>query len=482
MKTIALALVVVSVMGTTAHGQEVFPDVTAELVTARRVLTTPKMAAAVAYVDGADDETVQEWLSLCNAYGPSGDEIQRSRLIYKLFRIYGLENVHIDDEYNVVGIRRGTGGGPAVVLNAHHDNVALWPRDQPVEAFVADGRVWCPAAGDDLMGVVQILTVVRAMNAANIETKGEVWFVTFTGEEPATYYASRGVEHFVRANYPQNLDWRKGDIIVQLHGGGGEGVSVGSTPIRHRTMLRVYSPFEKNRWERHGVDALGRIITRISDEVRDPRASTVSLTETGAGQLTDEILYLNMSMIGASEILNGTAGEAWIRFDLRSPTEARLLKAHADIRRIAQEVTNQAGEGLDFVYEISSKNGTESGIDGWDDVNNAAARMAVAASQALYGTRPVIDPERGCGDCVQAYVAGMPAMSLRGSVIDYGDKGRFEVGAALPLRSAVRRRSVSHDVTESADINRVWSGVKHALLFAVAYAGMAEDRDGQGAR
>src|SRR5690606_9581802 len=166
-----------------------YPDVTAEVAVARRVLETARVQRALAYIDRADEETIQEWLSLCNAYGPSApqtnindfgpssNETPRSRLIYKLFRIYGLENVHIDEARNVIGIRRGSGGGPTVVLNAHHDNVALWPAGQPVEAFVADGRIWCPAAGDDLMGVVQLLTVLRALNAADIRTRGDIWFV-----------------------------------------------------------------------------------------------------------------------------------------------------------------------------------------------------------------------------------------------------------------------------------------------------------------
>ena len=462
--------------------QAVHPDVATELQEARRVLATPQMKQAIAYVDGSDEETVQEWLSLCNAYGPSGNEIGRSRLIYKLFRIYGLENVHIDDQYNVVGIRHGTGGGPTVVLNAHHDNVPLWPKGQPVEAFVADGRVWCPAANDDLLGVVQILTTLRALNAAKIETKGDIWFAAFTGEEagnfspsqqgttlPSSQGPSRGMEQFVRANYPHNLDWKKGDVIAQLHGGGGEGVSAGSTPVRHRTILRVFSPFERDRWRRNALDAVGRIIVRISDEIRDPRAMGASPEGGGGGE---DVLLLNMSMVGASEIINTTASAAWIRFDMRSASEARLMKANNDIRRIAKEVTEKVGEGLDFVYEIVSKNGTEGGIEGFDEVNNAGARMATAASQALYSTRPTIDPTNGCGDCVQAYVAGMPAMSFRGSVIDYGENGRFELKRDIPLNSAVRRRTVGHDVTESADINRAWSGVKHALLFAVAYTGL----------
>jgi hypothetical protein len=131
------------------------------------------------------------------------------------------------------------------------------------------------------------------------------------------------------------------------------------------------------------------------------------------------------------------------------------------------------GEGFTYVYEINQKLGTE-GIAGWDKVDNAPARMACAAAQALYGTTPVIDPTRGCGDCRRAYMGGMPMMSLRGNVIDRGS-GNFEIaqGGGSPLQSQVRRKTSGHDVTQSAEIERLWSGVKHGLLFAVSYTGLA---------
>lgn len=146
------------------EAQETTPPLDRELETVRAVFRTSRFQSAMAYVEQAETETVQEWLSLCNADGPSGQEGGRSRLLYKLFRIYGLERVHINDALNVIGVRPGSGDGPAVVLNSHHDNVALSPVHQPVEGFVADGRVWCPAAFDDLGGTVQMLTVLRAMN------------------------------------------------------------------------------------------------------------------------------------------------------------------------------------------------------------------------------------------------------------------------------------------------------------------------------
>lgn len=457
-----LSLVVVSL----GSEKAVSPDVSKELKIARQLLAKSQVQRALEYVDASDEETVREWLSLCNAYGPQGDEIYRSRLLYKLFRIYGLERVHIDSERNVIGVRPGVGDGPTVVLNAHIDAVKLWPKDQPIEAFVADGRVWAPSAGDDLAGVTQMLTVLRALNAANIETEGDLWFVGLTGEEEY----QTGAAQLVRGNYPHNIDWRNGDILVYFHGGGGEGVSTGSHPYNHMAQLRVFVPIGWNRWRTDAVEALVKIVDRINKELRDPRVSSVSSYDS---ELTTDLLFLNMAMIQGSAIDNGVTTEAWVRFDLRSPSESRLLQADADIQRIAAEVCEEMGEGYTYHYDLYMKLGTE-GIDGWDKVNNAPARMAAAAAQALYGVTPVIDPTSGGADCSRAYEFGMPGMTFRGNVIDHGG-GKFEVRTQRgELKSPVRRKSAGHDVTESAEINRLWSGIKQGLLFVVSYARLAQ--------
>ncbi len=456
------------------------PDVSRELQVARQVMATEAVRKAFTYVEGSRAETVQEWLSLCNAYGISGDEILRSRLIYKLFRIYGLEQGRIDYLRNVIGVRRGTkgraagGNAPTVVLDAHHDVVALWPKDQPIEAFVADNRIWCPSGNDDLMGVVQVLSIVRALNAGNIQTEGDLWFVTLTGEEPAREYASPGSGYFVRSNYPHNIDWHRGDIIVEFHGGGGGGISTGSIVATHRTLLRVFVPINSNRWGPHAMDALGPLLTRLT-ALRDPRAAQgPEGGEQPATAPDSAVLYMNFPMVEASEIVNSPAREVRIPFDLRSNYEARLQRADRDIQRVAAEVTRQLGPGYSYVYEVANKGGIGldmPGIEGWDKVNNAPARMAAAAGVALYGGTPDIDPFGSCGDCRRAYLEGMPMFTFRGDVIDYGG-GRVEHGNS-PLRSETRKVSTGHDVTESAYIDRVWAGVKHGLLFAVSYAGMA---------
>lgn len=463
-----------SLSPTLAYGQfetgEVVLKVPQEEATVRKVLASPEMKKALDYVNASDDETVREWVSLCNAHGPSGDEIFRARLIWKLLRIYGLENVHIDDQRNVIGIRRGTGGGPTVVLNAHFDNNSQgWPKEQPIEAFVADGRVWCPAAGDDLQGVTQVLTILRAMNAGRIQTKGDVWFAFFTGEEPLADNASNGAGLFASSNYPQNLDWKKGDILVQLHGGGGVGVSTGSVEVRHRSQLRIFVPVDRSEWDKHAVDALGPIIDRISKEVRDARAASES--RTSAARPTD-LVMLNMAQIQAGNTLNQTATEASIRFNMHALHEADLWRVHDQIQKIAKEEC--AKLKCTAHYSINSKNGLEGGIPGFDNVNNPPARMAVAASNALYGTVGAVNPIGGCGDCVRAYRNGMPAFSLRGNVVDYGDGRVVKVPERGwdALKSDVRLKTRNHDPTASASIDSLWAAAKHGLVFAVSYAGL----------
>ncbi|MBX6362414.1 MAG: M20/M25/M40 family metallo-hydrolase [Gemmatimonadetes bacterium] len=469
-----LALLLAALAASPAVAQEegeIVLEVPQEEAVARRVLAAPQVQKAMAYIDRSDEETVREWLSICNALGPSGDEIYRARHLWKLLRMYGLENVHIDDQRNVIGIRRGTGGGPTVVLNAHHDNSAIWPKDQPVEAFVADGRVWCPGAGDDLMGVTQVLTILRAMNAGQIQTRGDVWFVFLTGEEPLNDNASRGAELFVLSNYPHNIDWRKGDIMVQLHGGGGAGVSVGSIEVRHRSQLRVFVPVDRSEWDRHAVDALGPIITRISREVRDPRAAS---SERTAADRPKDLVMLNMAVVQAGNTLNQTVTEASVRFNMHALKEADLWRVHNQIMAIAKEEC--AKLGCTYHYSINSKNGLEGGIPGFDAVNSAAARMAVAASNVLYGTTGAVNPVGGCGDCVRAYRNGMPAFSLRGRVVDHGDGRVDRDGRSQSLDSEVRRKTRNHDPTTSAPVDAVWAAAKHGLLFAVSYAGLADTK------
>jgi len=459
--------------------QAVRPDLSRELGEARAVLQHPVFQQALRYVEEQQrdpQELVEAWLGLCEAVGPSGDEIYRSRHIKTLFQIYGLEKVHIDGALNVIGIRPGVGGGPTVVLNAHHDQVALFDKDQPIRAYVAEDRVWCPAAGDDLIGVVQMLGVLAAMNSAGLQTKGDVWFVTLTGEETDF----RGGRHFARSNYPHNLDWRKGDVVIQFHGSGGIGATTGSTPLIHDAKLWFFTPFERQiegeagsdrRWRPHAVDALARAILQIRDELTDSEVDCLRCEGTERADF-----YINMAMVNAVPVRNTPAAEAWVRLDLRAYNPEGMERAHREIMRVAEEACTHV-QDCRFHFEVMSRLGRADTIPGWDPVNNPGARMAAAAAEVLYGFPGSIDPSRGCGDCQGMFMEGLPSMSFRGNVVDWGG-GRFERSDRFAqyggLESKTRQRTSGHHATQSQAIVTLWSGIKHGLLFTAAYAGLAE--------
>ncbi len=470
------------------------PDVSKELAVVQKHLGTAKLKSALEFVEAQiakPDDVIQDWLGVCNALGPSHDEIFRARHIYKMFRIYGLEEVYIDDLYNVVAVRRGKGKGPSIVLNAHHDNVPIWPKEQPVNAFVRDGRVYCPAGGDDIPGVVQLFTVLRALQESKIETEGDIWFVTFSGEETG----SPGALHFARAHYPHNLDWKKGDAFVQLHGGAGEGVTTGSGPIVNRATLRFFTPFERRvedspgadrRWRTHAVDVLARALIRIRTEVTDPRPDCLRCVGPGEGAAgraqtaSRAEHYVNISMVEGSPVVNRPTSEASVRIDMRAPTWPAVRKLHEQIRKIAAEscaeYTNKGfpphfiKERCGYIFDINEVYGRDpvnDKIPGWDMVNNPQARFVAAAATALYGFPPVINSGQGCGDCTNLYQGGLPGMSFRGQVTDHG-KGKFEQDTPDDARQG------GHDVTESMSTEALWAGIKHALVFAVSYAGQTD--------
>jgi acetylornithine deacetylase/succinyl-diaminopimelate desuccinylase-like protein len=80
-----------------------------------------------------------------------------------------------------MGIRRGTAAGPLLAVVAHLDTV--FPEGTNVKVRRDGTRLMAPGIGDNTRGAALMLAVVRAMNAAKIETKSDILFVGNVGEE-----------------------------------------------------------------------------------------------------------------------------------------------------------------------------------------------------------------------------------------------------------------------------------------------------------
>src|SRR6266576_3763905 len=146
------------------------------------------LKAANDYLDRNHDEILREWISITEINAPSGHEQERAKYIERLLRAYHLDDVHYDSVGNLVAVRKGTGGGPVIVFDAHMDTV-FQPGLQ-IKATVREGKVYAPGIGDDTRNVEALLATIRALNEAKIRTKGDLIFV-FTVQEETTMNGAR---------------------------------------------------------------------------------------------------------------------------------------------------------------------------------------------------------------------------------------------------------------------------------------------------
>src|SRR3989441_2654669 len=150
--------------------------------------------AANDYIDRNHESILHEWIAITEINAPSGQEQQRAKYIESLLRKYHLDDIHYDSAGNLGAVRRGAGGWPLIVFDAHMD--WLFQPGLQIKATLRDGKVYAPGIGDDARNVEALLATIRALNEAKIKTKGDLVFV-FTVEEETTF---RGVKTYVNEN------------------------------------------------------------------------------------------------------------------------------------------------------------------------------------------------------------------------------------------------------------------------------------------
>ncbi len=87
---------------------------------------------------------------------------------------------------NVIGIRRGTGGGRSLLFSSHIDTVPVGPdpwSKQPWGAEVSDGRLWGLGAYDMKGGLAASIVLVRALNDLGIRLQGDLMIESVVDEE-----------------------------------------------------------------------------------------------------------------------------------------------------------------------------------------------------------------------------------------------------------------------------------------------------------
>jgi len=374
-----------------------------------------RVKAAMGYVDKNRDGILKEWIAVTEINAPSKHEQERARYLESLLRKYKLD-VRYDAAGNLIATRKGTGGGPVSVFDAHMDTV--FQPGLKIKATVKDGRVYAPGIGDDTRNIEALLASIRALDAARIKTKGDLVFLFTTDEEAGM----TGAKFYTKENKG------KVDYYVALDGGyeGFTYAGIGINWYRHHFI----GPGGHTRSRTPPYSAtlpLARAIARIY-ELKVP---------------TNPSSNLNIGMLGGSEVPNAKASDAWFTVDLRSTDNNVIADLDKKIAAILDEEAKRAGVTLKTDIISTSPAAVLPG-----NRDSHLVKMAEAVHRAM-GFDPPIG-NAGSNNSSAALLQGITSIST----------------GAGPC-------SDSHALTENCEIDPLYKGIKKMLLLEIALAGLS---------
>lgn len=381
------------------------------------------MQDALRYVDRNFQSQIEEWIRITQIPAPSRMETQRAEYVRSQLEAVDIETT-IDSIGNVVGVRRGTGGGPTVVFAAHMDTVH--PIDTDVTVTRREGRLLAPGVFDNSASVTNMLAAARAMRAAQIRTTGDVIFIGTVQEE----LGLRGMSYW--------LDHNPGvaDMLIALDGGLGP-VAYGALGIRWSRMRfsGAGSHTNTSRGKPHPARAAARCILDIY---------TIPLPPPGSPSRT----VYNVGMINGGKVVNAIAEEVSFTVDVRS-TDPDIL-ASLDSAIVDKCHASASADGVQFRREYLLE--TPAGGTAEHLADRRAHPLVQTAVDALlylgydFGGRPEA-VAFGSTDANAGVVRGIPSVSV----------GRSRGGD-------------QHTLREWAEIESARIGTKQIILLAAALA------------
>lgn len=409
-RALLLFLFVLSILSTTpSHAQSHAEQVKA-------IQEDVRVKSAFDYIDKNQDGILREWIAITEINAPSKQEQERAKFLEGLLRKYKLD-IRYDTAGNLIATRKGSGGGPVTVFDAHMDTV--FQPGLKIKATVRDGRVYAPGVGDDTRNIEALLATIRALDAAKIKTKGDLVFLFTTDEEAGM----TGAKQYTKDNKG------KVDYYIALDGGyeGFTYAGIGINWYRHHFI----GPGGHTRSRTPPYSAalpLARAIARIY-ELKVPTSPSSNL---------------NIGMLGGSEVVNAKASDAWFSVDLRSTSNEVIADLEKKIAVILDEEAKRAGVTVKTDVISTSPAAVLPG-----NRESNLVKIAEAVHRAM-GFDPPIG-NAGSNNSSAALLQGITSIST----------------GAGPCND-------SHALTENCEIEPLYKGIKKILLLGVALAGLSQ--------
>ena len=127
----------------------------ARLAAQKAILSSGQFRVAAASLEKDWDRIVADIITLTEIEAPPFHEDARGKAFAQMLKAAGMAEVTTDKAGNVYGVRKGTGGGPLLVVTGHLDTV--FPAGTNVKVRREGNRLSAPGVGDDTASLPVIL-------------------------------------------------------------------------------------------------------------------------------------------------------------------------------------------------------------------------------------------------------------------------------------------------------------------------------------
>ena len=280
------------------------------------ISSDPRVTAGLIRIQDREAEMVREQFRLTEIPAPPFKEEVRASYYLTLMRSRGLEEAYIDSEGNAIGIRRGNGEGPTLLIAAHLDTV--FPEGVDTSIELRGGRYYAPGIGDDTRGLAAMLSIIETLNDSGIQTHGDIMFAANVGEE------GRGDLRGIKAIF---RDHPEIDGFVSIDGVRLRRITTGGTGSR-RFEFRFSGPGGHSFGAfglASAIHAMGRTINKIA-EFKTPSFPKTTFT---------------VGTVAGGTSVNSIAADAVFALDMRSNDREQLKLLEKRAKAAAEEAVGE---------------------------------------------------------------------------------------------------------------------------------------------
>src|SRR5436190_14954854 len=389
------------------------------------ILANAKVIKTLDDIKADDARALEEQKRITEIPAPPYKEKVRAEYFLKRMQELGFKDASIDSEGNVIGLRKGTGGGrPKLVVSAHLDTV--FPEGTDVTVKEKDGAILAPGIGDDSRGLAALLSLIKTMNENAVATVGDLLLVGTVGEEELGNL--RGVKALFR-------DHADIDGFISIDGLGITRV-VNQATGSHRYEFVFKGPGGHSFQEfglPSAIHAMGRAIAKIS-ELQPPSEPKTTFT---------------VGTVAGGTSVNAIAAESKMAVDMRSNSTEELLKLEERLLELVKQAVadEDARWKTDKIsVEIRLIGDRPAGIVSMDSPIVQATQRAVAA----IARGPLATFAGSSTDSNIAMSLGIPAVTIGGG----GEGGNW------------------HSRNEWYKPTDAWMGPQNALLTVLMLSGL----------